>query len=188
MFSTFFKTRWNSSQFALFYVVSLLESGLRGSQSFQKEFCLSVKTNKIKLMFLVPLFNAFLYNSPICRLQPRANKVISPTFYDFLHIMFSFLILWKTTLIMMHLVYLPQCTESKNGRKNRSLSSKALSERSQLIWWLLIFPRDPTALHSLSSSCLLLNTRICFTHFSHSTPWLCDFFLFQERLTLATFR
>lgn len=35
----------------------------------------------------MPLSNAFLCNSLICRLQPRIDEAISPVFYDFLLIM-----------------------------------------------------------------------------------------------------
>lgn len=76
-------------QFALLHGSSVLDSSLRGSLSFQKEVHFSSEANKIKLVSLAPLFNAFLYNSPIWRLQPKADKAISPTFYDFLLIMIS---------------------------------------------------------------------------------------------------
>lgn len=61
--------------------------GFRGSWSFQNKVHLSSKINKIRLVSLMPLSNAFLCNSLICRLQPRIDEAISPVFYDFLLIM-----------------------------------------------------------------------------------------------------
>lgn len=61
--------------------------GLGGSWSFQNKVHLSSKINKIRLVSLLPLSNAFLCNSLICRLQPRIDEAISPLFYDFLLIM-----------------------------------------------------------------------------------------------------
>lgn len=126
--STPFKTSWGFLRLVLFYAASLLNSGLRGSQGFQKQFHLSAKTNKIKLASLAPLLNAFPYNSLMCRLQPKANKAISPSFYDFLLIMLPFCPFFeKTTLTMMLLVYRQCPAKSKNGGKERITSNKALA-------------------------------------------------------------